>query len=341
MTRSLDDAVVVITGASSGIGRGAALEFAKKGSNLVLAARRTDALETLAADCEKLGGRAVAVPTDVTDESQVQALADRAIESFGRIDVWVNNAAVSAFGPFEETPPDVFRRVVETNFFGYVHGARAAVRRFREQGEGVLINTASMVGKAGAAYLAAYTSTKFAILGFSESLRQELIDEPDIHVSTILPASIDTPLFQQAANYAGRAVKPLDPTYDATLVARAIVKAATTPKKEILVGDAGALVALTRRIAPRLYDRVAAKQVRTDHFSDVPAPPSRGNLFEPMPQYTGVSGGWGGHAPGIPGTILPAFLRMVVLSILVLLVTRAVSDRATSASGPRRFLPRR
>jgi short-subunit dehydrogenase len=315
MPTPLNEAVVVITGASSGIGRAAAMEFAKQGSSLVLAARREEALGTLARDCEVLGARAIAVRTDVTDESQVEQLAQKAKDTFGRIDVWVNNAAVTAFGNFEELPPDVFRRVVETNFFGYVYGARAAMRRFREQGSGVLINNASMVGKAGAAYLTAYSASKWAIVGFSDALRQEVIDEDDIHVSTVLPASIDTPLFQQAANYMGRAIKPMNPTYDATTVAKAIVKLTQHPMKEVHSGGAGLAMAVQRTMNPGGFDRIAAKAVREDHFADKPAPPTPGNLWDPMPEYTGISGGWGSNVP-LQAPILTVPMVMLGLTLL-------------------------
>jgi NAD(P)-dependent dehydrogenase (short-subunit alcohol dehydrogenase family) len=291
MRRKLSDSVVVITGASSGIGRAAAQRFAREGSTVVLAARNAQALGEVAAECEQLGARALAVPTDVTDESAVKALCRRALEDFGHIDVWVNDAAVTLLARFEEAPPDAWRRVIETNLFGYVYGARAVLPVFREQGRGVLINISSMNGHVGGPYLSAYITSKFAIRGFGESLRQELLDAKDIHVVTVQPASIDTPIFQHAANYTGRAVQPLSPIYTAERVARAIVHAARRPRREMVVGPAGRNLVLLHKLMPGLAERLMARLVERDHFQDAPAAASPGNLFSPS-EPASISGGW-------------------------------------------------
>jgi NAD(P)-dependent dehydrogenase (short-subunit alcohol dehydrogenase family) len=292
MRKRMKDQVVVITGASGGIGRAAAREFASQGATVVLAARRELPLQEVAAECERLGGQAITVVTDVTDERAVRELARRAIESFGRVDVWVNNAAVSLFGRFEETPYEVYRRVLETNLFGYIHGARAVLPYFREQGHGVLINNASMVAYSGQPWTSAYVTAKFAIRGLGECLRQELLDARRIHVCTLLPASIDTPLFQHAANYTGRAVQPMPPVYAPERVARAMVRLALRPRREMFVGNAGRLLAWQHALAPGLTERMVARAVDRSHFQDRPAEPTQGNLFEPVPFGTSASGGW-------------------------------------------------
>ena len=292
MPRKVEDSVVVITGASSGIGRAAALAFARRGACLVLAARREGVLRDVARECEQLGGRAIHVPTDVTDEAAVEALANRAVEQFGRIDVWVNNAGVTLFARFEDAPARAYERVIETNLFGYVHGARAALRRFREQASGVLINNASINGRVGSPYASAYVASKWAVRGWSESLRQELRNADGIHVCVVLPASIDTPFFQHAANYTGRRVKPLSPVYDAGKVADAIVGLAERPRREVIVGGAGRLMSWQHTLAPALAERAFAAQVERDHFQDGGAPATEGNLFEPVGDGTGASGGW-------------------------------------------------
>jgi short-subunit dehydrogenase len=319
MSVKLRDAVVVITGASSGIGRATALKFAREGATVVVVARREHALRGLAQACEQVGGRALAIPCDVTDEAAVKHVAREAIEHFGRIDVWVNNAAVTAFGRFEEMPSDVFRQVVETNFFGYVYGARAVLPIFREQGDGNLINVSSMVGNAGTPYISAYSATKAAILAFAESIRMELRDAPGIHVCSVLPASIDTPLFQHAANYTGRAPKALNPVYDADVVADAIVEVAQHPKRERVAGNAGRMLTASHLLAPGLYERIAPKQVERDHFLDKHAEPTTGNLFEPMPQWTSVSGGWkaNGGSSGRRKAVLGLGLASAVAGWLV------------------------
>jgi NAD(P)-dependent dehydrogenase (short-subunit alcohol dehydrogenase family) len=185
--RDLANCVVVITGASSGIGRAAAYLFADEGSRLVLAARAERPLNDVAAECERRGTRAAAVPTDVRDEDAVERLAQAAVERFGRLDVWVSGAGVMAYGHFEEVPAEIFRAVIETNLLGQVHGARSALRRFREQHSGVLINMSSVWGRVSAPDVSAYVTSKFAVRAFSECLRQGLRAEPNIDVATMLP----------------------------------------------------------------------------------------------------------------------------------------------------------
>jgi short-subunit dehydrogenase len=289
---NLRNAVVVITGASSGIGRAAALEFAHKGAAVVVAARSRAQLQEVAEQCERLGGRGFAFPVDVREESQVADLARQAIETFGRIDVWVNNAAVTLFGRAEEIPIEACRQVMETNFFGYLHGARAVIPHFREQGRGVLINVSSMVGKVGQPFTSMYVSSKFAINGLSECLRMELMDAPDIKVCTVLAGSIDTPLFQHGANYTGRAIKPMDPVYSAAKAADTIVRLAMHPRREAYVGSAAAMLHLTRTVAPSWTEKMVAGQVNRDHFQERPATNNPGNLEAPMPEWNSISGRW-------------------------------------------------
>lgn len=290
----LQDKVVVITGASSGIGRATALKFARKGATVVVAARREEPLREVAEECERLAGRSLAVITDVTREREVETLARRTVETFGRIDVWVNNASVTLFSRFEEAPPDDYRRVIETNLFGYIHGARAVLPYFREQGHGVLINNATVFAKVGAPYISAYVTSKFGIRGFSECLRTE-VQGDGIEVCTVLPASIDTPLFQHAGNFTGRAIQPLKPIYSAEKVARAIVRCAVRPRPELIVGRSGWPLPFVRSLMPRVYDRMIFKAVDSGHFQEAQAEPTSGNLHRAMPAWTSTDGGWRPH----------------------------------------------
>jgi NAD(P)-dependent dehydrogenase (short-subunit alcohol dehydrogenase family) len=293
MGRSLTGSVVVVTGASSGIGRATGLAFAHRGGRVVLAARRAGALEELARQCQAAGGQALAAPTDVTDEAAVAELARRAVERFGRIDIWVNNAGVYLLGSLEATPSEAFRQVLETNFFGYVHGARAVLPHFREQGHGVLINNASVYSHIGAPWLTAYVSSKFAVRGFSEALRQELGDLPNVHVCTVSPSPIDTPIFASTANYSGRAVKAPPPTYPPEQVASAILASALHPERERIVGGAGRLATVAELVAPRRFERINRRYVDALQFTTGPAPATDGNLYAPSSDsQTRTRGGW-------------------------------------------------
>jgi short-subunit dehydrogenase len=297
MPRKLRDSVVVVTGASSGIGRATAQAFASEGASLVLAARREQPLQEAAAECQSVGGRALAMPTDVRHEEAVRELARKAIENFGRIDVWVNNAGVGFFSRFEEAPPEVYRNVIETDLFGTIYGARAALPYFREQGSGVLINIGSLVSKVPQPYTSPYVIAKHGVRALGESLRQELSLDgaKDIHVCTVMPATIDTPFFQHAANYTGRAAKAMPPVYPAERVAQTILRCSKRPRREVFVGNSARVLSSQFTMTPGLTERTFATMVDKQHLGDEPTPPTPGNVLEPMEEWIGVSGGWEGQ----------------------------------------------
>lgn len=283
---------MVITGASSGIGRLAARRFAEGGARLVLAARTESSLQEAAAECEEAGGTALVVPTDVADHRAVEALAARAIAAFGRIDVWVNNAAVMAYGEADAIPHEVHRRVIEVTLLGQVYGTVAVLPHFKRQGEGVLINVASLYAKMTSPFVAPYVTSKFGVLGFSEVVRQELGDSSRIRVSTILPGSVDTPIFRHSGNYAGRKPRPVPPVSSPERVARAIVAAAANPEREVTVGLVQHVLAWGHAVFPRLYSKLAPVVMRRAGFLDEPADDAPGNVFEPMPEWNRVAGDW-------------------------------------------------
>jgi len=304
MPRPLEDAVVAITGASSGIGRAAALRFARRGSSLALCARSLEALERTASECEAAGARVLARPLNVADEAAVERFADEAVERFGRIDVWVNNAGVIAYGEFLEIPADVFRRVLETNLMGQVHGARAALKRFRVQGQGVLINMSSVWGRVSSPAVSPYIVSKNAVRAFSECLYGELVDEPEIHVATLVPQAVDTPIFGHAANYSGGGIRPVPPIVTAEEVAEGIEACAESPKREVNYGRVGRLLEVVYAAAPGLYRRLAHPAFVHGTFSSVRVPRGPGNVLSPVAPHA-VEGGWRRQRRG---TLRRAFL---------------------------------
>ena len=318
---TLDGCTVVIVGASSGNGRATAHHFARHRAQLVLAARRGDALEEVVLECDALGGTAIAVPADVTDPAAVAGIARQAVGRFGGIDVWVNCAAVLQFGRIEDTPPDVLERVIATNVVGYLYGSQAAIRQFRRQGSGILINVSSVLGIAAEAYSSVYSASKFAIRGLTDGLRQEVSDAPDIHVCTVFPFAIDTPIYQRAANFTGHKVTPIHPRYSADVVAKAIVELARRPRPEIYAGGLAALFRWPAAIAPVLTGRLIRKAALAMQIHKAKAPIFSGNVFEPVHDEFKVSGGWS-HTANVGGDRALLAVGFVALSIATLTLLR-------------------
>ena len=281
MPRPLAEQVVVITGASSGIGREAARLFAMRGARVVLAARRGEVLAKLAEDIRLDGGHALAVPTDVSDPAAVEHLADRAIEAFGRIDTWVNNAAVMLYAPVDAPELPAMRRLMEVNFWGAVHGLRAAIPRMAREG-GVIVCVGSVESEVAMPLQGIYAASKHAMRAMCEAARMELTKAGiPIRVALIKPASVDTPLYRYARTAGGYRARPVPPVYDPSGPARAVVDAATAPPRERLVGAAAVGAVALHALAPRVFEAVFARYAPAMETSDEPrrAPD---NLYLPV-----------------------------------------------------------
>jgi short-subunit dehydrogenase len=322
--------VVVITGASSGIGRATALLFAKKGARLVLASRRADALERVAEECRARGGDAIVVATDVTNAAEVDSLAADAVEEFGRIDVWVNAASVAVYATVDTIPLEDFKRVLDVNVMGYVHGARSALSVMSDQGRGVLVNVASILGEIPQPYSAAYGMSKAAVISLGGSLRQELAlqKQRHVHVVTVLPPTIDTPFFSHAANYTGRELLAMPPVYSPEQVAMDIVRAAGKPQDEVVVSAPGKALVRQHRRHPKpveaqfaqLTDRAQLSRRRSAEFT-------AGNLYTPEPGEGDVHGGWHGKTRTGKRSVL---VWLLVIAGGALAVNAALAPKGTS-----------
>jgi short-subunit dehydrogenase len=287
---------VVITGASSGAGRAAAMEFARHGAKIILASRNMEALDEVEAQCRELGALALAVQTDVTDAEGMKKLAATANEFGGSIDIWINNAGVLAAGEFTETPIEVHDRVIRTNLMGYLHGAHAVLPYFKAQQQGILINNISVGGWVPVPYGVGYSASKFGLRGFSEALRGELIKYKHIHVCDLFPAFLDSPGIQHAGNYTGRNLKPAPPVYDPQRLARAMVAVALQPKKAVTVGSAATFLKLAHFIMPGVTRAITAKAIETYLKQANTVAVTSGNLFTTVNYGTSIHGGWNSDA---------------------------------------------
>ncbi|MFD1713766.1 SDR family NAD(P)-dependent oxidoreductase [Amnibacterium flavum] len=314
MTRN-QDRVAVVIGASSGIGRASALRFARHSYRIVLASRDAGTLEVVARETRRLGSPTLIVPTDISDETQVQGLVDAAVSEFGRIDAWVCAASVFAYGRFEDVPADVFRKIIDTNLIGVISSVRAVLPVFRAQGRGGLILVGSVFSKVAAPYTSGYIASKHGLLGFAEALRPEL--PRGISLSLILPTTIDTPIYQHGANFTGKEVHALPPAVAPERVARAIVRSARRPRRQVVVGQTQRLTIPLQILFPTLFARLTQPALLAIALRKGPVADSDGNVFAPTPESNGISGGWRRRrrirlaSAGLVAASLLAILRVV------------------------------
>ena len=279
--KPLNQQVIVITGASSGIGLCTAESAASKGAAVVLAARSGDTLDEIVDRIAASGGRCVSVVADVANRSDMQKVADAAVAHFGRIDTWINNAGIGLYGRLDEVTEADSRRLFDINFWGVVNGSLVAVPHLRTQG-GALINVGSEVSDAVAPMLGMYSASKHAVKGFTDALRIELerIDQAPISVTLIQPTAVDTPFDEHARNYMDKEPNLPTPQLDPQDVADAILKAATKPTRDLRVGMMSKVNTFTAKNLPGVADRMAAKQVENLQRDEPPRDPD-GTLYHP------------------------------------------------------------
>ncbi len=290
-----DPQVVLITGASSGIGRAAARAFAREHARLILASRSNSALKATAAQCIADGGAVLTLVTDVGEVASVDALFAAALAQFGRIDVVVNAAAAVAYGRFDTVPAAVFERVLKTNLVGTANVARAALRTFAAQGGGSLILLGSLLGKIAVPLMSPYVTSKWGVQGLARMIQIEARQLPGVRVTVVSPGSVNTPAYSQAGNYTGWQGRPPPPVDRPEKVARAILRAATKPRRDRSVGVANGLVVLGFRLVPGVYDRIVTPLVNVGALSRTPIEDGPGSVFTPRPSGDSEYGSWGRH----------------------------------------------
>ncbi|OJY20444.1 MAG: short-chain dehydrogenase [Myxococcales bacterium 68-20] len=285
--------IVVVTGASAGVGRAIVRAFAARGAHVGLIARGIDGLEAARHEVESMGGRALVLPLDVADAKAVDDAAERVERELGPIDIWVNDAMVSVFAPIVDTTPAEFKRVTEVTYLGYVHGTLAALRRMRPRNRGTIIQIGSALAYRSIPLQAAYCAAKHAVKGFSESLRTELLhDASKVRVTQVHLPAVNTPQFTWSRAKLPHEPQPVPPTFQPEVVADAVLYAATHDRREIWVGAPTALAIVAEKVAPDVADHYLASHGYESQQTKRPLDPHRpDNLFEPVP------GDHGAHGP--------------------------------------------
>ena len=290
--KPINQQVVAVVGASSGIGRETALQFARRGAKVVVSARSEPGLNSLVEEIQRHEGEATAIVADVTIFEQVKAIADKAVEVYGRLDTWVHTPATSVYATFDKITPEEFQRVIDISLTGQAYGAMAALPHLKREGRGALIHVSSIFGRRAVPLQSAYCAAKHGIEGLIEALRVELQHERiPISVTSVKPAAVNTPLYNNALTRLGVKPASLPPFYEPNLVADAILYVAAHPTRDFLVGDAARVIDVLQRLSPSLVDflllRVAFQLQRTSEPKSEDAP---NNLYEPIPAHDRVKG---------------------------------------------------
>src|SRR5437588_5657615 len=291
--------VVVITGASAGVGRATTRKFARHGARIALLARGTDGLEAAQREVEELGGTAIVVPVDVANAEQVEAAAARIEIDLGKIDIWINNAMTSVFSPIKQMTPAEFRRVTEVTYLGYVYGTLAALKRMLPRDRGVIVQVGSALAYRGIPLQAAYCAAKHAIQGFCDSLRCELLhDKSNVQVTMLQLPALNTPQFSWVKSRLPHKAQPVPPIFQPEVAAEAIYFAAHNPRREFYVGLPAVEAIIANKIAPGLLDHILARTGYGSQQYDGPEDPNRANnLWEPVPGDHGAHGAFDARAP--------------------------------------------
>jgi len=290
--------VVVITGASAGVGRATARKFAKDRAHIALLARGRDGLEAARKEVEQLGGKALVVIVDVADAERVEAAAAQIEAKLGQIDIWINNAMASVFSPIKEMTPEEFRRVTEVTYLGCVHGTLAALKRMLPRDQGVIVQVGSALAYRAIPLQSAYCAAKHALQGFNESLRCELIhDKSNVRVTMVQLPALNTPQFGWVKSRLPRKGQPVPPIFQPEVAAAAIYFAAHNPRREFYVGWPSVKAIVANKVAPGLLDRILARAGYDSQQYNGPEDPNRANnLWEPVPGDHGAHGDFDGRA---------------------------------------------
>ena len=290
--------VVVITGASAGVGRATARKFARHGARIALLARGTDGLEAAQCEVEELGGTAIVIPVDVANAEQVEAAAARVEIDLGEIDIWINNAMASVFSPIKEMTPGEFRRVTEVTYLGCVYGTLAALKRMLPRDRGVIVQVGSALAYRGIPLQSAYCAAKHAVQGFCDSLRCELLhDKSGVRLTMVQLPALNTPQFGWVKSRLPRKAQPVPPIFQPEVAAEAIYFAAHNPRREFYVGLPSVKAIVANKIAPGLLDHFLARNGYESQQYDGEEDPNRpDNLWQPVPGDHGAHGAFDARA---------------------------------------------